>query len=148
MNWTDILGKNQITAYDAGVLLKECATLMESVPAATMIAVKEGVKDAENIVFSFDKLRSRLHEIEIQVATAEEALFKAYDDTYKRVGKKRREIADKINELEPLPRIEIPYNFTTLLEIMERLSGMHPDTFERFEKMAKALAPALLPRDA
>jgi hypothetical protein len=136
----DICDQERLSAWDAGQLLKAAGDALQKVEHAVIKHVSEEARaDAERLIDDVRALQVRVRGIYEVIETEEAELLKRYDDLYHRVTSKRAEIARRIDKIDRLPKIEIPYNTKELLEIAQRCSEMSDEQWSRVVELAKSL---------
>jgi len=135
----DILGKKELSVYDVGTLLGYAGELAKKLPDSILLATETAQLDAQSLVGAAEEAIAWQKKFLAKLEVAEEELYKRYDDLYKQTIKKRREIADKLNDLEPIPDLKIPYNIKDLCDIADRFGNISDEAWDRVCQLAKAL---------
>lgn len=137
----DILNREELTFYDAGILFKSIGDLFQGYEAAGLRAIEETKEDANNLVTFAKEVVARL----IKAGDEMEQEFDRYFDrayaAYERVSRMRKELDEKFSGLrEEFKEIQIPYGLKALLEVCETLSRVDDRTVAAVIKVAEAMA--------
>ena len=139
-NLLDWAGKEAMTYYDAGQLLIAAGKAIKDIPGAIVRNADQSLVDAQALIDRAKDAIKLSAQVMGEIEKGELALCERYDHLYRTIQKKRRETAEKIKALEPMPECRLPYNLDEMFKVADRLSELTKEQFDRLIELAKALA--------
>jgi hypothetical protein len=128
----------KIDSWHVGQVLKSVGEMMVSVPHAIFMDCTESKESIEDFLGHVSKImQSMLDGYE----KFEDSLSDLYDRQYElfiKVEKAHKRITKKIESLQPIPDINIPYNIDKLIGLAERFQGLDDNTWNRVVELSKA----------
>lgn len=133
-------------AYELKSSLNALSKLVSELPQVLPDEIKQNADAAfSDLNHHIEKATKALESYQVSLNRFQEKACELYDEAYKNIKKKKEETDRRIEELAKLKEIKcrVPYNFTELINMAERLSRLSDEQFKRIVDLAKAFAETI-----
>jgi hypothetical protein len=132
-----------VFSYQLKTELEQLTALVEKLPGIIPDEVRQNAEAAfSDLTQQIEKSKKYLEAYQTELTGFQQKACDLYDDAYKTIREKKKSTDERMEKLADLKEIKcrIPYHFTELIDMAERLSNLTEDQFERLIALAKAFA--------
>ena len=130
-----------VFSYELKNTLEQLTKLVEKLPGIIPDEIRQNAEAAFNdLVHQVNKSKKYLDAYHTELSGFQEKACSLYDEAYLKIKEKKESTDKRLEALSRLNEIKchIPYNFTELINIAERMASLTDDQFDRLIQLAKA----------
>jgi predicted nuclease with TOPRIM domain len=141
MKLTDILGKEKISAYEAGQLVEHVGKLLQNFENAIVTECSEMTTNANDLISHVEGMAQSLIKTHDKVDLMIAQSVSRADEQFRKVRDTYKDLERKIEELPKFENQHMPYNLEQLFSVAERCNSLSDEQWKRVVELAKALGP-------
>lgn len=130
-------------SYQLKSTLEQMTDLVEKLPGIIPDEIRQNAEASfSDLQNQIERSKKLLEVFQNDLSGFQQKACDLYDESYKKIKEKKRETDKRMEDLTNLKEIKchIPYNFSELINMAERLSHLTDEQFNRILDLARAFA--------
>jgi hypothetical protein len=130
-------------SYQLKTTLEQLTDLVEKLPGIIPNEIRQNADASfSDLQHQIDKSKILLEVFQNDLNSFQQKACDLYDESYRKIKAKKQETDKRMEALADLKEIKchIPYNFSELINIAERLSRLTDNQFQRILDLARAFS--------